>query len=118
MTVIQQRESLRLQLGNQQDYQFVLYDKSGHQQCEFCVCVDLSAVGAQFVLDREIPLYTPLVLKVMRRDILLETLPVTVMRSNSELNDEDRFYCSIRFDRPFEHYDRFVEDLLRSTQAA
>ena len=74
----QQRESLRLQLGNQHDYQFVLLDEKGHQQCEFCVCIDISAVGAQFVLNRDISVNTRLVLNVIRHDILIETLPVTV----------------------------------------
>ncbi len=113
-----QRESLRLQLGNQQEYEFLLLDAYGHQQCEFCVCVDISAVGAMFVMDREIPPDTKLFLNVIRHDISIETLPVTAMRLNSELNDEERYYCSIRFDKNFEHYNLMVEEIIRQTMAA
>jgi len=110
-TAKQQRNSLRLQLGNQHDYQFLLLDSNGHQQAGFCVCVDISAVGATFIVDREIPLNTNLVLHVIRRDIQIETLPVTVVRANSELNEEERFCCVVRFDEIFENYGRLATDI-------
>ena len=94
------RESVRLQCGNAENIQFTLVDNQSSNQTNFCVCSDLSEVGAHFFTDREFHPGQKLTLSISLEKQRKRDLPVTVVRADDHLYDEERFCAAVAFDRP------------------
>ncbi|MBT8439624.1 MAG: hypothetical protein HKP55_04400 [Gammaproteobacteria bacterium] len=109
------RESVRLQCGNSENIQFTLVDNQADNQTAFCVCSDLSEVGAHFFTDREFQPGQKLMLLISIENLRKRDIPVTVVRADDNLYDEERFCSAVAFDKPM----KICEELrkLQSTTA-
>ena len=94
------RESVRLQCGNSENIQFTLVDNQSSHQTVFCVCSDLSEVGAHFFTDREFHPGQKLTLSIFMEKQHKRDVPVTVVRADDHLYDEERFCAAVAFDKP------------------
>ncbi len=96
------RESARLQCGNTEIIRFTLINLQDNTETKVCVCSDLSAVGAHFFADLEFQPGQKLMLSILARDSVIRSVPVTVVRADTELYDEERFCAAVAFDQPLE----------------
>jgi hypothetical protein len=94
------RESVRLQCGNSENIQFTLVDNQSDNQTAFCVCSDLSEVGAHFFTDREFQPGEKLMLSIAIENQGKRDIAVTVVRADDNLYDEERFCAAVAFDKP------------------
>ena len=91
---------MRLQCGNSENIQFILVDNQSKNQTAFCVCSDLSEVGAHFFTDLEFYPGQKLMLSILLEKKGKRDLPVTVVRADHHLYDEERFCAAVAFDKP------------------
>lgn len=91
------RQYSRIQLGNAHKLQFSLFDEVSHQLSAYCICTDISEFGAHFFTDRPYDLDQALRLNIHQNDALIESLPVSVIRADSALNDEERYCAAVKF---------------------
>jgi hypothetical protein len=94
------RESVRLQCGNSENIQFTLVDNQSGNQTSFCVCSDLSEVGAHFFTDQEFQPGQKLMLSIAIEKQGKRDIPVRVVRADDNLYDEERFCAAVAFDKP------------------
>lgn len=94
------RESVRLQCGNSENIQFTLVNNQSDNQTAFCVCSDLSEVGAHFFTDQEFHPGQKLMLSISIESQRKRDIPVTVVRADDNLYDEERFCAAVAFDKP------------------
>ncbi len=91
---------MRLQCGNSENIRFTLVDKQLNNQTAFCVCSDLSEVGAHLFTDREFHPGQKLMLSISIENQRQRDIPVTVVRADDNLYDEERFCAAVSFDKP------------------
>ncbi len=106
----EQRHELRLQFGNRHHLDFSLTNNRGDSCTDYCLCTDLSVSGAKFFTSRDIPVGASLLLTLSLEGREIESLPVTVVRCNSELNDEERYCCSVKFNRELASFELLADE--------
>lgn len=109
------RASVRLQCGNSENIQFTLVDNQSDQQTAFCICSDLSEVGAHFFTDQEFQPGQKLMLSIAIDNKRQRRVPVTVVRADHHLYDEERFCAAVAFDKPMKICDELKKMLSTTT---
>lgn len=110
---INTRASVRLQCGNSENIQFTLVDNQSNNQTSFCVCSDLSEVGAHFFTDQEFQPGQKLLLLITIDNKRQHHIPVNVVRADDHLYDEERFCAAVAFEKPMKICDELKK--LQST---
>ena len=103
------RASVRLQCGNSDKIQFALVDHQSNHQTTFCVCSDLSEVGAHFFTDQEFQPGQKLMLSIAIDKKRQRHIPVTVVRADDHLYDEERFCAAVAFEKPMKICDELMK---------
>ena len=98
----------RIQCGNVQKVIFSLTDKLSQSETGYCICTDFSQSGAHFFTDREFQLQQQLFLTVHIEN-RVETIPVTVIRADTSLYDEERYCAAVLFEKPLGLFGKLSE---------
>jgi len=106
----------RVHCGNVQKVNFSLFDNFSQSETSYCICTDFSQAGAHFFTDCEFQLQQQLVLTVVIAD-RIEKFPVTVIRADTSLYDEERYCAAVRFEKPLCVFDELSEIAKQTAQS-
>lgn len=105
------RESARWLCGNYQETVFSLFAPDSRLPCDFCICTDLSRVGAQFIVDTPFQPGEQLRLLVDLPGHDAYFMNVSVVRTDHELSDEERFCVAVSFRLPQARFNQLKQVL-------
>jgi len=109
------RKSSRIQLSNTNQIQFSLFDEKNNQGSSYCICTDLSESGAHFFTDIQLVSEQKLFLTVLQNGHCIERIQVSVIWSDSGLNDEERFCGAVRFHETFSIFNQLTNKMVNGT---